>query len=66
MPPSLDELEKRLRNRQTESEDALRKRLQKASYELGFADEFDKIVVNENLDLAIAEAKGLITRFLGC
>lgn len=66
MPPSLDELEKRLRNRQTESEDALRKRLQKASYELGFADEFDKIVVNDNLDLAIAEAKDLITRFLGC
>lgn len=66
MPPSLDELDKRLRNRQTENEDALQKRLQKATFELGFANEFDKIIVNDRLDQAIAEAKDLISVFLAC
>jgi guanylate kinase len=65
MPPSLSELENRLRNRQTESEEALLKRLQKASFEIDFANEFDKIIINDNLERAIADAALLIRSFLG-
>lgn len=62
--PSPEELENRLRKRSTENEDALRKRLDKAAYEMSFADQFDKIVVNDKLDIAIEEAKKLVKSFL--
>lgn len=64
MPPSLEVLEKRLVNRKTETPESLRKRLSKAEYELSFSDEFDQIVVNDNLDLAIEEAEKLVLEFL--
>ncbi|KAJ5248672.1 hypothetical protein N7468_000123 [Penicillium chermesinum] len=59
-PPSIEELERRLRGRGTETEDSLRKRLDQATNELEFAKQpgaHDKIVVNDNLDQAYAELK---------
>lgn len=53
MPPSVEELEKRLRSRNTDTEESIQKRLQKAEYELSFAPEFDTAVVNDNLHEAV-------------
>lgn len=64
MPPSIKHLEQRLRGRSTENEENLSKRLEKAEHEMSFADEFDKIIVNDNLETAIAEAKEIVTEFL--
>ncbi len=65
MPPSLEELEKRLRGRQTDSEDKIRQRLAKARKELGRSDRFDHILVNNNLEVAKGEAHNLVKIFLG-
>ncbi len=63
-PPSLAVLEERLHKRATESDESLRKRVEKADHEMTYADRFDAIVVNDELDRACAEASGLVQRFL--
>lgn len=63
LPPSIEELESRLRNRNTDSEESLRKRIDKAEYELGFAERFDVQVVNDSLDDAVQEVTRLIEGF---
>lgn len=60
LPPSKEELERRLRGRGTDSEDTIRKRLDKADYELSFAPQFDIRVVNDDLDRAVEEVRSLI------
>lgn len=60
LPPSKDELERRLRGRGTDSEEVIRKRLDKADFELSFAPQFDLRVVNDNLDHAVAEVREAI------
>lgn len=62
--PSIEELQRRLEARGTESPQSLHERLDKAAYELSFADQFDHIVVNDNLEKAIAETLALIEGFL--
>lgn len=64
MPPSLEILEQRLINRGTETPESLKKRLDKAAHEMSFANEFDKIVINDHLETAIAETIALIKEFL--
>ena len=64
MPPSVDELHRRLVTRATESEDSLLKRLSKAEKELGYAYRFNHIIVNTDLSKAKEEAVSLIQRFL--
>ena len=64
MPPSLEILEKRLRNRGTETEEKLRPRLEKAASEMAFARNFDRIVVNDDLETAVAEAIQHVRQFL--
>lgn len=64
LPPSLDELERRLRGRATDPEDRILKRLAKARYELGFAPQYDCRVVNDDLDRAAAEVAGIIRNFI--
>ncbi len=57
-PPSVEELERRLRNRGTETEQSIRKRVEQAEKELEFArveGSHDKVVVNDDLDRAYAE-----------
>ena len=63
LPPSICELESRLRGRATESDESLVRRIQKAEYELGFADSFDRRVVNDDLDTAVAETAEIIRDF---
>lgn len=63
-PPTVQELENRLRKRGTETEESLRKRVEKAEYELSFAPQFDKIILNDNLDDAREEMLQTIREFL--
>lgn len=60
LPPSKEELERRLRGRGTDAEDLIRKRLDKADYELSFAPQFDVTIVNDDLDKAVSEVKELV------
>ena len=62
LPPSLDELEKRLRNRGTEDEETIRKRLSEAKHELGFKDRYSYNVVNDNIDEAVDEIINIINK----
>lgn len=60
VPPSIDELESRLRTRGTEAEEILQKRLTKAREEMKFVSKFDYIVTNDNLEKAVESVKALI------
>lgn len=62
--PSVEILEKRLRNRSTDNEASIQKRLAKCSYETTFAPQFDVIVVNDMLDKAVEETKMHIRQFI--
>ncbi len=62
--PSLKVLEKRLRERSTEDEDSLQKRIGKAIDEMKFSDKFDIILINDKLDSALIEAEKIVSRFL--
>ena len=65
VPPDLEVLERRLRGRGTDSEEAIRERLGKAASELAFAaGKFDRELVNDKLEDTFAEAEALVTRFL--
>lgn len=63
-PPSYEELEKRLRGRSTESEEKIRQRMEKAAKELAFAEQFDHILVNDDLNVAFQTAEKLVKEFL--
>lgn len=62
--PSIEELEKRLRKRNTENEESLKQRISKAKEELGYAEKFDLIVVNDILENAVKESRKDIESFL--
>lgn len=63
-PPSLEELERRLRLRSTEDPESLRKRIEKAHRELSFANKFDKVLLNDDLDNALREAEEIVMNFI--
>ena len=63
-PPSLGVLEERLRNRGTESEEDLRKRIGKVAQEMTHKSDFDKVLVNENLERACQQALEMAQDFL--
>ena len=63
-PPSIAELESRLRNRATDDEETIMKRVEKADYELSFAPKFDKIIVNDDLEKAIADTQQTLDEYL--
>ncbi|MDO9375161.1 MAG: guanylate kinase [Ferruginibacter sp.] len=63
-PPSVGELRKRLETRGTESPESLAARVNKASYELSFKDQFDKQIVNDDLPKACNEALEIIGEFI--
>jgi guanylate kinase len=64
MPPSVEELERRLRGRGTDNEETILKRVAKAEFEISKAPKFDYTVVNDDLQVAIDEAKAIINKFL--
>lgn len=61
LPPSLDELKKRLTGRQTENPQAIRNRLAKAKQEMNFAGQYDYIVTNEYVPETVAQIESIIT-----
>ncbi|MBD5236135.1 MAG: guanylate kinase [Bacteroidales bacterium] len=63
MPPSKEELEKRLRARSTDTEESIIKRLAKADFEMSFADRFDTRVVNDDLEVATRRTAEIIRSF---
>ena len=64
MPPSLAELERRLRGRGTESEDKIQKRLERAGQEMALAANYDEHVVNDDIDRCAADLYAIIKRRL--
>ena len=64
MPPSVDELRRRLESRATDAPEVIDQRIARAAFEIGFADKFDKVVVNDDLDKAKKEVLGIIKQFL--
>ncbi len=64
-PPSFEILESRLRSRATDCEESLQKRLEKVKWELTFEKDFDKVIINDKLDNALAQAEILVYDFLG-
>lgn len=63
-PPSVDALKKRLKKRSTESEDKINMRIAKASVELATAPQFDEIIKNYDLEVALKETEELVASFL--
>ena len=63
-PPSVEELERRLKARGTDSDEMIAKRVAKAGYELTFAPKFDVVIVNDNLEEAQQKALTVIKSFL--
>ena len=64
MPPSVEELERRLVSRATDAPEVIAKRVAKAATEIERAPEFDHIVVNDVLEQAIAETCEIIDKFI--
>lgn len=64
MPPSAEILKERLINRSTENDESLKKRLDKADFELSFSDKFDVILINDDLEHAISEAHKIVNNFI--
>jgi guanylate kinase len=63
-PPDKNVLIERLRNRKTESEEDLKKRIERMDFEFGKKEEFDYVLTNDELSRAIEEAKQLIIKYL--
>ena len=63
-PPSIKEMEKRLRNRKTDNEEKIQERVAKAEREFQLSKNFDKILVNDNLEIAKNDANELVANFL--
>jgi guanylate kinase len=65
-PPSLDILYERLKLRGTENEKALQERIKRASMEMGYVSNFDKVVINDNLEKAVQETVEIVKVFCMC
>ncbi|MEA1876882.1 MAG: guanylate kinase [Bacteroidota bacterium] len=63
-PPSVQELEKRLNKRSSDSHEKIAMRLNKAEEELAFSKYFDKVITNDNLEIAINETLDIVRSFL--
>jgi guanylate kinase len=65
MPPSIEALKERLLNRQTETEESIKTRIDKAEYEISFSNQFNEIVKNEVLETACEDVANILIKFLG-
>lgn len=64
LPPSIEELRRRLIDRGTDAPDVVEERVNKAEFEISFADKFDERIINDNLDKAIDRTRDVIIDFL--
>ena len=62
-PPSIEELRRRLEGRGDTSSEMIEKRLAKAAYEMSFKPQFDRVIVNDDLQSAFSQLDSLITEF---
>jgi guanylate kinase len=60
LPPSMGELERRLRARDTDSEEVIESRMRRAASEIGHWGEYDYVLINENMDHCLAEVRAII------
>lgn len=65
MPPSVEELRRRLEHRATDAPEVIDQRIARAEYELSVAPQFDTIVVNDDLETAKRDAYDVIKNFVG-
>ncbi len=63
-PPSVEELRRRLNGRGTDAPEVIESRIAKAEFELGYADKFDVVIINDELDKAQSDALETISNFL--
>ncbi len=63
-PPSIEELQKRLESRATDTAEMIKKRIEKASFELSFAPQYDVVITNDKLEKAKAETLEAVKTFL--
>ena len=61
-PPSLEELARRLKNRNTETDEEIQNRLARLEYELSQSNQYDYVIVNDELEKAIAELESILDR----
>jgi len=64
MPPSIEVLEKRLARRSSDSDESIRKRMEKAKKEISYSSQFDVVIVNDVLETALEEAAQTVRKFL--
>ena len=64
MPPSVQELRRRLKKRGTDSPETIEKRIAKADHEIAFASRFDSVIVNDDMEAAIDKALQAVRTFL--
>lgn len=64
MPPSIDELQHRLEKRGTDPSDKIAGRVSKAKFEMKYAEKFDKVLINDDLNKALKEAEQMIREYL--
>ncbi|HUW92568.1 MAG TPA: guanylate kinase [Bacteroidales bacterium] len=64
MPPSVEELGKRLQGRGTDTPEKIRMRVEKASTEIKLADRFDRVIINDDLEKACSKIEKVVTDFL--
>ena len=60
LPPSMEELERRLRSRGTDSEEVIRSRMTRAASEIGHWGEYDYVLINQDMDECLAEVRSII------
>ena len=63
-PPGMEVLKQRLQGRESEDEESLNARLERARLELEYSDQFDQVVVNDDLERAVEAITTIITKFL--
>lgn len=63
-PPSIEILEQRLKQRGTDSDEEIKVRIEKAEYELSFANEFDIVIINDDLDRAKGKTLWEVSQFI--
>jgi len=64
MPPSIEELQRRLEKRGMDTPDKIQKRINKAGYEMKFVYKFDRTIINDILNKALQEAEDMVSEFL--
>ena len=65
-PPSIEELEARLSGRKTETSASIRERIQRALKEMEYRSQFDRVLVNDQLEMALAEAEQIVVQWAKC